>query len=56
MKRFLRENGLSLFFALLFLSALIAPSFAGQQNYNAEQAEHGASTVSWGRYVTTTDF
>lgn len=56
MKRFLRENGLSLFFASLFLAALIAQSFAGQQNYNAEQVEHGASAVSWGRYVTTPDF
>ena len=56
MKRFLRENGLSLFFALLFVSALTAQSFAGQQNYNAEQGEHGASPVPWGRYITTPDF
>jgi hypothetical protein len=56
LKRFLRENGLSLFFALLFVSALTAQSFAGQQNYNAEQGEHGASPVSWGRYITTPDF
>ena len=53
MKPFLRENGLSLFFGTIFLITLAAQSFAGQHAYNAEQAEHGASTVSWLTYVTS---
>jgi hypothetical protein len=56
LRRFVQENGLSLFFALLFLTTLTAQSFAGQHNYNAEQVEHGASPVSWSRYVRTPDF
>jgi hypothetical protein len=53
MRTFLRENGLSLFFGALFLVTLVAQSFAGQHDYNAEQAEHGASTVSWLTYATS---
>jgi hypothetical protein len=56
MRTFLRENGLSVFFAVLFLTTLAAQSLAGQQAYNAEQAEHGASTVSWWGYVTSSDY
>ena len=56
MRRFLRENGLSLFFATLFLGALVAQSFAGRQAVNAEHQEHGGSTVSWWDYVTSPDF
>ena len=41
MRVFLKENGLSVFFAVLFLGTLVAQSFAGQHTYNAEQAEHG---------------
>ena len=53
MKTFLRENGLSLFFGAIFLITLAGQSFAGQHAYNAEQAEHGASAVSWLTYVTS---
>ena len=56
MRTFLRENGLSLFFATIFLGALVAQSFAGQQAVNAEHQEHGGSTVSWWDYVTSPDF
>jgi Domain of unknown function (DUF6766) len=52
-RTFLRENGLSLFFAATFLATLIAQSFAGQHSFNAEQAEHGGSLVSWWEYVTS---
>ncbi len=40
MRRFARENGLSLFFATIFLATLVGQSFAGQHNSNAEQAAH----------------
>jgi hypothetical protein len=53
MRAFVRENGLSLFFGALFLLTLTAQSFAGQRQYNAEQLDHEASTVSWLEYVTS---
>ena len=56
MRTFLRENGLSLFFAATFLATLTAQSFAGQHAYNAEQLEHGASGISWWEYVTSVSF
>ena len=51
MKRFLHENALSLFFGAIFAGTLLAQSFAGQHAYNAEQATHGGSDVSWLAYV-----
>jgi hypothetical protein len=53
MRAFVRENGLSLFFGALFLLTLTAQSLAGQRQYNAEQLDHEASTVSWLEYVTS---
>jgi hypothetical protein len=56
MRRFLFENGLSIFFAALFLAALTGQSFAGQHEYNAEQAAHGSATLSWLDYVLSPAF
>ena len=56
MKRFVRENGLSLFFFAIFAVSLVGMSFAGRNAYNAIQAEHGDAQVSWWSYVTSTDF
>ena len=56
MRTFLRENGLSLFFATTFLLTLLAQSFAGQHSVNEERAQHGASLVSWWGYVTSPDY
>ena len=56
MRRFLRDNGLSLFFGALFLVTVFFQSFAGRSAYNEEQLEHGGNPVSWGRYVTSSDF
>ena len=56
MKRFARENGLSLFFATIFLATLIGQSFAGQHNFNAEQAAHGQPPISWWDYLLTPSF
>jgi hypothetical protein len=55
-KRFLRDNGLSLFFGALFLVTLSFQSIAGRSAYNEEQLEHGGRAVSWARYVTSSDF
>jgi hypothetical protein len=56
MKRFLRDNGLSLFFAALFAFSLVAQSIAGQRTLNAEMGEHDGGTVSWVGYVASSDF
>ena len=56
MKTFARENGLSLFFATIFLVTIVAQSFAGNQAYNAEQRSHGEPAASWWSYVTSSDF
>jgi len=55
-RRFLFENGLSLFFGGIFLVTLLGQSFAGQHSYNAEQLEHGSEPVSWLDYVLSPDF
>jgi hypothetical protein len=54
--RFLRENGLSVFFLAIFAVTIAGQSFAGQHAYNAEQVEHGEPPVSWGEYVVSPDF
>jgi uncharacterized protein DUF6766 len=56
MRRFLFENGLSLFFGAIFLASLAGQSFAGQHTYNAEQLEHGGTALSWVDYVLSPDF
>ena len=56
MRRFLFENGLSLFFGGIFLVTLVGQSFAGQHTFNAEQREHGGEPVSWLDYVLSPDF
>jgi hypothetical protein len=56
LRRFLFENGLSLFFGALFLGTLVAQSFAGQRAYNAEQLAHEAQPVSWLDYVLSPAF
>lgn len=54
--RSLRENGLSVFFLAVFLVTLAGQSFAGQHAFNAEQSAHGEPTVSWARYLVSSDF
>ena len=57
LRTFLRENSLSLFFAAIFLAALVlGQSFAGQRAYNAEQLEHGAAAISYWDYVSSSHF
>src|SRR4051794_10103080 len=56
MKKFVFENGLSLFFAVIFLGTLVGQSFAGQHAYNAEQHQHGDAGVSWRDYVLSPVF
>jgi hypothetical protein len=55
-RRFLRENSLSIFFGLLFLAALIGQSIAGHASYNNDQIAHGQPAISLGRYLTSSSF
>ena len=56
MRRFLFENGLSLFFGAIFLATLVAQSFAGQHAFNEEQLLHDGQPVSWSDYVLSPAF
>jgi hypothetical protein len=56
MRRFLRENSLSLFFLAIFLGALAGQAIAGHTLYNSEQLAHGDSAISLGRYLTSSHF
>src|SRR6188768_1122103 len=56
MRTFVRQNSLSLFFAVIFLAALIGQAFAGHGDYNAQQVTEGLATVSLGRYLTSSSF
>jgi hypothetical protein len=56
LKRFFFENGLSLFFGVLFVAALVGQSFAGQHAFNADQLAHDGRPLSWLDYVLSPDF
>ncbi|HEY7706622.1 MAG TPA: DUF6766 family protein [Gaiellaceae bacterium] len=56
MRRFIRENSLSLFFLALFVLALVGQSIAGYHLYNEEQAEHGRTLTGYFRYLVSSDF
>ncbi|GAA2143668.1 DUF6766 family protein [Glycomyces algeriensis] len=56
MKRFLRDNGLSLGFGLMFLAALVGQAFAGQSDFNHRQLAQGGRELSLLQYVTSSDF
>jgi len=54
--RFVRANSLSLFFLALFALALVGQAIAGHAQYNNEQIAHMSETVSFWRYVVSSDF
>jgi hypothetical protein len=56
MRRFLFDNSLSLFFLALFLISVVGHSVAGLFEYNAHQEQHGAATVSYFGYLSSSDF
>jgi hypothetical protein len=55
-RRFLFENGLSVFFGVLCLGTLVGQALAGQRAFNEEQQAHGAETVSWLDYVLSSQY
>src|SRR4051812_23901671 len=62
LKRFLKHNGLALFFGLVFLAALGGQSVAGHHKYNEDERDHAQlvherpQTISYGRYLTSSSF
>ena len=56
MKRFLRDNGLSLFFGTIFLLALFGQAVSGLALYNGDQLSSGADPVSFWAYLTSSSF
>ncbi len=55
-RRALRHHSLGLFFGLLFLASLVGHAVAGWHAFNAEQAADGFGTLSFGRYLVSSDF
>jgi hypothetical protein len=56
MRLWVRNNGLSLFFFVLFAGALVGQSLAGQRVFNEEQLQHGAEPISYPRYLVSSHF
>jgi hypothetical protein len=56
MRRFLRENGLSVVFLTFFVLAVVAQAFAGWHEFNDQATAHSEATISLGRYLTSSSF
>ena len=56
MRRFLKDNGLSLAFGLLFLGSLVGQALVGHAEFNQEAQAHQSGTMSLWRYVTSSSF
>lgn len=56
MRRFVADNSLSLFFLGLFLLSVLGQSIAGMVEHNEHQTQHGEATVSYLRFVASSDF
>jgi hypothetical protein len=56
MKRFFRNNGLSLVFFLLFLVSIVGQVITGLNEHNQEMKDEGGKQVSVGEYLTSGHF
>lgn len=54
--RFLRDNGLSLFFGSIFLGTLVAQALVGHADFNHQQLAHQGDPISLWHYVTSSSF
>ena len=55
-KKALRNNGLSLFFGLIFLLALLGQALTGHALFNEEQVASGLEEISFGQYLVSSNF
>lgn len=56
MKKFLRNNGLSIVFVMLFIVSLVAQFFSGFAQHNKEREEEGQSPLTTSQYFTSGHF
>jgi hypothetical protein len=56
MRKLLRDNGLTLVLAALFLSFIAGQSVAGLAHFNEEERQHGRPGVGYLTYVTSASF
>ncbi len=56
MKRFVRDNSLSLFFLTIFLLALVGQAISGHNLYNEEALAHGEAPIGIWRYLSSSSF
>ncbi len=56
MKRFLRDNGLSIAMFAIFAACAVGLWFVGWSTFNAEQEEHGQQAIGLFQYLGTPDF
>jgi hypothetical protein len=60
--RVVRDNGLAIFFGVILLAALAGQAVAGHANYNDQEIAHARmaheqpETLSFGRYLTSSEF
>lgn len=55
-RRFLRDNGLGLFFLVTFLLALAGQAVAGHAEFNNQLVSDGMAPITFGAYVASSDF
>jgi hypothetical protein len=55
-RRFFTLNSLSIVFLAIFLATVVAQAIAGHNLYNEDAVAHHSSTISLGRYVTSSSF
>ncbi len=56
MKKFIRENSLSIVFLMLFLGSLVAQAILGMHQHNEELIEKGGSAMGMSDYLTSGHF
>jgi hypothetical protein len=56
MRRWVYENSLLTVMTTLFVLTWLGQSLNNWREFNADRAEHGGASVSWGRYLLDPDF
>jgi hypothetical protein len=56
MRKWLFDQSLTVFFLAIFLLSLVGQSVAGYYAFNDEQLSHDEPTLSYGRYLVSSDF
>ena len=54
--RWVRDQGLTLFFTAIFLASLVGQALVGHSDFNHEQVAHGDAAISLGRYLTSSSY